>query len=391
MKKIIFLLTVWTSFSLAAQNSLDGILTSVEANNTTLKALREGVEAQKLENRTGIFLENPELGFNYLWGAPANIGNRTDITVSQKFDIPALSGLKSRVANGQNLLAELQYLSDRMNILLEAKLACLDLIYFNALKKEMEIRFGHARTIAEARNKMLAQGDVNRLEYNKAQLNLSAAEGEMARIGIERDALLSELKKLNGGQDIALDDYRYDEVSFPLDFEEWYAQAEQRNPVLAYVRQEVEVGKKRVDLNRAMGLPSFSGGYISEKIAGEHLQGITFGITIPLWENKNRVRQAKAAVRAARMRSEDAKQQLYSRLQTLYNRAAGLKLSAMKYRKSLESLNNTELLKKALDAGEISLLEYIVETGLLYETVIKTLETERDFNRAYAELSAVML
>jgi hypothetical protein len=29
--------------------------------------------------------------------------------------------------------------------------------------------------------------------------------------------------------------------------------------------------------------------------------------------------------------------------------------------------------------------------GLLYETVNKTLEAERDFNKAYAELSAVML
>ncbi|MDR0756784.1 MAG: TolC family protein [Tannerella sp.] len=391
MKKILFLLTVWTGVSLAAQESVDRALASIEANNTTLKALREGVEAQKLENRTGIFLENPEFGFNYLWGTPGNIGNRTDVSISQKFDVATLSGLKSRVAEGQNRLAEWQYLSGRMEILLEARQYCLDLIYFNALRREMEMRLDHAATIAEAYARMLQQGDISRLEYNKAQLNLSTVEGEMARIAIERGALLSELKKLNGGEDIALDDVRFDETPFPLDFEEWYAQAEQRNPVLAGLRQEVEVSRKRVSLNRAMGLPSFSGGYMSEKIAGEHFQGVTLGVTIPLWENKNRVRQARAAVRAAEMRSEDAKQQFYGRLRTLYNRAAGLKLSAGKYRSALASLNSADLLKKALDAGEISLLDYIVETGLLYETVNRTLETERDFNRAYAELSAVML
>jgi outer membrane protein TolC len=255
----------------------------------------------------------------------------------------------------------------------------------------MEMRLSHAGTIAEACGRRLAQGDINRLEYNKAQLNLSTVEREMERIGIERSALLSELKKSNGGEAIVPDDLRFEDVSFPLDFEEWYAQAEQRNPVLAYVRQEVEVGRKRVKLNRAMGLPSFSGGYMSEKIVGEHFQGITLGISIPLWENKNRVRQAKAAVRAAEMRSDDAKQQFYGRLQILYNRAAGLKLMAEKYRKSLTSLNNAELLKKALDAGEVSLLDYIIEMRLLYETVNKALEAERDFNKAYAELSAVML
>ncbi|MDR1454716.1 MAG: TolC family protein [Tannerella sp.] len=390
MKKMIFLWMAWTSLSLAAQNSIDRVLQSVEANNTTLKALREGTEAQKLENRTGIFLENPELGFNYLWGIPGAVGNRTDISVTQKFDIPTLSGLKSRIADGQNSLAELQYLSGRKDILLEARLCGIELIYFNALEKEMEVRLGHAKTIAGAYDRMLEQGDINRLEYNKAQLNLSAAEGEMERIGMERSTRLSELKRLNGGQDLSLDDSRFEDIPFLSGFEDWYAQAEQHSPVLAYVRQEVEVGRKRVSLSRAMGLPVFSGGYMSEKVAGEHFQGLTLGITIPLWENRNRVRQARAAVRAAEKRSEDAEQQLYGRLQILYSRAAGLKRSAEKYRRSLTTLNNADLLKKALDAGEISLLEYIVETGLLYETVNRALEAERDFNRTYAELSAVM-
>jgi outer membrane protein TolC len=385
------LTVVWTGVSLAAQESVDRALASIEANNTTLKALRAETDAQKLENRTGLFLENPELGFNYLWGAPATVGNRTDVSLTQKFDAATLAGLKSRVAGEQDRLAEWRYLAGRMDILLEAKQYCLDLIYFNALRKEMETRLGHAATIAEARGRMLEQGDINRLEYNKALLNLSTVEGEMERITIERNALLSELKKCNGGEELALDDDRFGDVPLPPDFEAWYARAEQRNPVLAYVRQEVEVGRRRVSLSRAMNLPSFSGGYMSEKIVGEHFRGITLGISIPLWENKNRVRQARAAVRAAEMRSEDAKQQFYIRLRILYDRAAGLKRSAEKYRKSLASLNSAELLKKALDAGEISLLEYIVEMGLLYETVNKALEAERDFNRAYAELSAVML
>ncbi|MPN41856.1 hypothetical protein SDC9_189411 [bioreactor metagenome] len=53
--------------------------------------------------------------------------------------------------------------------------------------------------------------------------------------------------------------------------------------------------------------------------------------------------------------------------------------------------NNTELLKKALDAGEISLLEYMVEMGLYYDIINQVLGTERDFQKAFAELSAVEL
>jgi hypothetical protein len=57
----------------------------------------------------------------------------------------------------------------------------------------------------------------------------------------------------------------------------------------------------------------------------------------------------------------------------------------------LETANNTDLLTKALNLGQISILDYIVEIGLYYETVNRTLEAERDYQKAYAELTAVEL
>jgi len=110
-----------------------------------------------------------------------------------------------------------------------------------------------------------------------------------------------------------------------------------------------------------------------------------------LWENKNRVKQANAAVIAAQSRETDSKQQFYNQLQIQYNRAVGLKNIAEAYRQSLTTANSTVLLKKALDSGEISLLDYMVELGLYYNMVNRTLEAERDYQKALAELSAVEL
>lgn len=140
-----------------------------------------------------------------------------------------------------------------------------------------------------------------------------------------------------------------------------------------------------------MSLPTFSAGYTNENEPGLKSQGVSVGISIPLWENKNRVRQAKASIIAAEARQEDSKQQFYSQVQVLYNRALGLKLTADNYRKTLSSINNTDLLKSALDMGQISLLEYIVEIGLYYDMVNQALEAERDYQLAFAELSAVEL
>lgn len=388
---IITMLVLFAGITLNAQNNINPVLSSIEENNTTLKALREQVEADKLQNKTGIFLDDPEVGFNYLWGNPSNIGNRTDFSVSQTFDIPTITGMKSRLANGRNNLVEWQYKADRMNILLEAKQYCIELIYYNSLLKELYLRLEHAETIAKGYKDRMDRGDVSILEYNKVNLNLSTIQGEISRMEVERDALLAQLKRLNGGIDVVFNDADYGSRELPLNFNDWYVQAEDKNPVLTYVRNEIEVSQKQVSLSKAMNLPKFTAGYMSEKVVGQRYQGVSLGISIPLWSNKNQVKQAKASVAAAQSREADTKQQFFSQLQIQYSKAMGLKTTADKYRKSLANVNNTILLKKALDAGEISLLDYMVEMGLYYDNVNQTLAAERDYQLAFAELAAVEL
>lgn len=390
-KIIITAVCLLTGGTLVAQESMAEMLASIEQNNATLRALREEAEARKLGNKTGIYLPGPDVEFNYLWGTPGSIGNRNDINVSQSFDIATLSGMKNRLADNKNLLVDLQYKADRLKILLEAKQYALDLIYYNALKKELALRLQHAETVAAAYTERLEQGDANLLEYNKSQLNLSAVRGEISRVEVERGAILSGLRRLNGGMEIRYDASQYGTEILPADFEDWFAGAVQKNPVLQYVKEQVEAGKKEVKLSKVMGLPTFSAGYMREKTLGQAYQGISVGISIPLWENKNRVKQARATVVAAEARQYETKQQFYDQLQILYQRARGLEQTAATYRESLSALNNTELLTKALNAGEISLLDYILEIGLYYDTVNQALSAERDYRKALADLSSVEL
>ena len=392
MKKIIFILAaIEATFSLRAQTNIDDVLKAVEQNNTTLQALRQTADAQKLENRTGLTLPDPEVGFNYLWGSPSGVGNRKDASVSQSFDIATVSGLKGKVAREKNELVEWQYKSDRMNILLEAKQYCLDLIYYNALLEELAIRLEHAKGIAAGQKERLKSGEGNKLEYNNVMLSLSMLEGEITRMKTERDAVQSQLTRLNGGESVTFTKTEYETIEMPDNFIEWYHVAETKNPVLAYVKQEIEVSRKQLFLNKTMGLPTFSVGYMGEYVVGQRYQGISLGMSIPLWSNKNRVRQAKAAVRAAESRQADAKEQFYGNLEILYQRTSGLKIAAETYRASLVEANNSRLLKTALDEGEISVLDYLVGIGLYYDAVNQALDAERAYQKAYAEMSAVEL
>lgn len=397
----ILCLLVIMNFQVICAQQFQSVLQEIEKNSTTLSALREQMVAQKLSNRTGINLPNPEVEFNYLWGSPSPIGSRTDISVTQSFDFPTAYGHRNKLSKLENTNVDILYKSERINLLLQAKQVCIELVYYNALAKEYATRLTNAERIAETFRTRFDKGDANIIENNKAQLNLTTVRNEMKRIEIERASLLSELQMLNGGKSIANYETTFDATQLqntdypvevlPKDFASWYDAAESKSPVLQYVKGQIEIGQQQVKLNNALGLPKLTAGYMSEKVVGEKFQGITLGVSIPLWENKNRVKQAKAQVRAAETTLEDTKVQFYNRLQNLFMKSSALQENALKYRNALSSYSNDALLKKALDAGEISLLDYLLEIEYYYDAMNKVLEAERDFNLSLAELSAVEL
>ena len=392
MRKYIILIAVLAvAGPAAAQQTIDAVLQQIERNNTTLEALRKQTEADKLQNKTGITLPDPEVSFDYLWGDPSSIGNRKDFGVTQSFDIATIAGSRRRVADAQNGLLDVEYRAGRMAVLLEAKQTCIQLIYYNALKAELEQRLAHAQAVADFYDRQLADGNANRLEVNKARLSLSAAQGELRRNEVERTNLLAELQRLNGGEPIAFEQAAYAQPVLPQDFEAWYDEAAAANPVLAYARQNVELKRREMKLGKLPGLPQISAVYMSELVPESNFRGITLGLSVPLWSNRNRVKQAKAAVVAAELQQKDATVQFYERLRNQYGRTLGLQRTAGEYRKALAELDNTQLLRKALDAGEISLLDYIVELGLYYTTVDEALAAERDYELALTELQSVML
>jgi len=384
---ILFMLIFLTGFSLSGQNTVENVLADIEKNNTGLLAFKKKVEADKIGNRTGIFLSNPEFGFNYLYGNPAENGNRTDISIKQTFDFPTAYTYKGRIADSRNIQVELEYQKQLRTLLYQARLLCTELLYTNALKKEYGKRLSHAESIASSFKIKFDKGEAGILEYNKAQLNLLNMRKEFENNIINRISLLSELATLNGGTSVNLDETVFTALIIPDDFESWYLQAVQNNPVLSWLKQELEIIEMQKKLNNAMSLPKLSAGYMSEKVVGQQFHGITAGISIPLWENKNTVKYAKAKAIAVQSMESDTKLVFYNQLKTQHTKVKALQKKITDYRVSLESLDNSALLKKSLDMGEISLTDYFYEISLYYESISKLLEDEKELNKEVAVLN----
>ena len=375
------------SSPLFSQNAIEKILTEVEKNNTTLIALRKNVDAQKIGNKTGIYLQNPEVGFNYLWGNPSSIGNRTDINITQSFDFPTAYTFKNQISDLRNEQAELEYEKQLKAIQLETSFICFDLIYTNAVIAELSKRIENAENIARLYKLKFEQGDASILEFNKSQINLLNISKELESIRINRNGFLMELSQLNGGITTDFMESEFHIAEIPEDFEQWYLLAEQKNPTFVWLRKEIEISEKQTGLNKAMSLPKLQTGYMSESVVGQQFQGVTLGLTIPLWENKNKVKLAEANAQALESLEVDNKIQFYNHLKALHKKTIALQKNVNEYRTSLNLYDSSALLKKALDKGEISLIDYIVELSFYFESVNKILELERDMNKSFAELN----
>ena len=370
----------------AETDPAEKILQEVEKNNTTLSALRKEALARKLGNRTDIYPSNPEVEFGYLWGSPSSMGTRQDFGVSQTLDFPLAYSYKKKIADLRDNQIDLEYQKSLRDIRYETSMVIYDLIYTNALTIEIEKQYSNAKAIADAFKKRFDAGDVSRLELNKAEINLYHVTKVLEHLNIDREYLLNQLSGLNGGVRIDFESSTFGSQLIPSSFENWYAEAEKESPVLGWLRQNIEISQKEISLTKALALPQITTGYMSEKVVGEKFQGVTFGITVPLWENKNKIKQAKAAAEAAESLAADEKVRFYTSLKALHSKTIGLQNSVNDFQEKILTFNNVEMLRKALDLGELSIIDYFHEVEFYYESIEHMLDLEREFNKTAAQL-----
>lgn len=374
----------------SAQEKVSDVLSMIEQNNTELQALRKRAESEQYGYKAERALDAPEIGFDYLWSSPADIGTRKDVSVTQSVDLAALTGARGKLATSKTALSDAQYRIDRQRILLEAKILYINIVYCNALASELSERIARSEKIEAAYRDMQLRGETDMIEVNKAHLAYVAQKNALARNEIERTSLLADLQRLNGGEAVEVNALVYDEnVMLPADFRIWYDEMSQRSPELDYMRKNVEVNASEARTAKMSNYPTLTAGYMAELVKGSNFRGLTLGLSIPLWSVRSKVRQANSSYEASKLEERDAASQLYSSLRGLYEKAKGLQEISSTLSESLAvSTEAMALTEHRLQAGEISLIDNIMEFSLYYSLEDEALEAARDYNLSLAELYA---
>nr|WP_321410649.1 TolC family protein [uncultured Carboxylicivirga sp.] len=387
MKIVLIVMACFYIISSNAQNTIEDVLANIENNNKTLQVLRVEADAVKLQNKVGLNPSNPEVQYTYQWGKEETMGNRSELTIIQSFDFPTAYLYRGQMANALISKADIDYKIAYNEVMLNAVELCYEAFYGKMLIDEYQKRLDHAESIAEVYRYKLETGDVNIIESNKAQLNLLNARNNLVVLKADQQSVIERLVGINGGKALDISQLLIGHATLPEDFDEWFTKMKDVMPELISLQKGVEANRKKEQLNRALSLPKLSGGYSSEKGLTDSFKGVNMGISIPLWENKNTVKQAKLQTVSLENKIEDLQLQAYHGLKALYSKAESLQKTIDDYQEVLDKLHSNELLKIALDAGEISVLEFIVEQSIYYEAIENFVSVQLQYDTTMARLN----
>lgn len=376
-----------TDASVSAEGRFAAVLNSVADRNTTLRAACASLSATELQNRAASALADPEAEVTYAKGSPKGVPARTNVSFTQTLDWGTLTGRRSAASSAANLSAAARYAVERKKVMAEADALLVRLVYHNKRCAELAQRLHTAEALQQLFAKRLERGDANQMEMNKVQLNTSVARAEVQRAEAERRAAQQSLSRLAGGEAVEFPDTAYPHTFSALPP---YASLQSALASSAETKAaEAEVGENEAvaRLARSQTWPALTVGFQGEYVKENNYNGLSLGLSLPLWGGTRReLKAARSRVVASQLEAADVKLQQTALLTERYRTASALSESADALAANLSAASNGTLLRRALEEGQISLLDYLLETSFFYEARTAQLEAERDAQLALSAL-----
>jgi cobalt-zinc-cadmium efflux system outer membrane protein len=394
MKKLlIIIVAILLAYSprTLAQAGFETVLGQVETNNKSILSERQYWEAQKLTYRTGLNPENPKVEYEHLPGRPEGAGVQKDFSVMQSLDFPTAYGKKRGLAHEQGEQADLQFNAFRQKVLLDTKLECVTFIFTTKVLAELRKRLAHADALLQATDQKVTAGegsiiDLNKIKLLKLEIN--------TQVGLTETALKvsqHKLDELNGGNPIDLSGLSYPLIEPLPEFSLLDSLIEANDPVVKIVKQERDISKQQIALTKSLALPKLEGGYHQQSILGQYYQGFHVGLTVPLWEDKNRVKAGKAQQNVSEFQVSEHRTKHYFENKQMYEQYLHWQKTLDEYQSILNSANNEVLVQRAFQAGQLSLIEYLMEIRFFYDAISRNLEAEKELQNTVSALYKLML
>lgn len=370
----------------AGAQSINDILKSVEQNNKELQAMSERGKAQALDIDAQNNLSDPSIEYSPFFAKGVSGVASSELVVKQGFDFPTLYAARSKSGKLQKDVVNLDYLASRCNILLSAKQLCLDLILLNQEHELLEKRRKNAEELLAMYEKRMKNGDATILELNKVKMDRMNVQTEVTQNEAAHQTALQSLLALNGNMPLEFDQTDYPVSQDVVDYEALYDKAVASELTLRSARADVLASEQNVKVNKQNWLPKFEVGYRRNTDGSDASNGFMVGASFPLFSGRNKLKSAKAKLQESTLQLDNVKVQTENNVRSKVNEMKQLRKAADTYDTAL--LNSTlDLLRKAVEGGELSIIEYYVEADAIYKNLQTQMQLENKYQKVYAELT----
>lgn len=370
--------------SLQAQNIAD-VLQSIERNNKELQAQLQLTEAAKMEVQTQNSLSDPTIDYSPFFAKGVDGVASSELVVSQEFDFPTLYAARRQSGKLQQEVLDRQQQAVRRTILLDAKNLCLDLIRLNQEKALLDARKKNADELLALFEKRLQEGDAGILEVNKIKMERMNVQTEVTQNNAVHRTALQSLLAMNGNLPLEFTADTYPQIEKISDYNALYDEIMLTDADLLASDAAARAAAKEVSVNKQNWLPKLSVGYRRNTSLDEKSNGFLIGGSIPLFSNRKKVKIARAQEVGARLQLDNARLQAEASAQSRYNEVLQLQEAMKAY--DVPLMHETlDMLKQAVMAGQLSIIEYYVEVDGVYRNLQSYIQIENQYQKLMADI-----
>ncbi len=374
------------SYGMMDAGDIDPVLQEIERNNLELKALRSENRASVLDMKGENSLEAPSVEYSPFFRNGVSGVASSELVVSQEFDFPTMYAARNKSVKLQQEALDYEYQAARRNVLLTAKQKCFDLVMLDHMRGVLDERMANADELLVMYEKKFAEGGATSIELNRIKMERMDLQAELLQNETLRKKTVQELSLLNGEQPLSVGSLYYPEIKAVESIEALRKEIVDNDAGVHAAEASVALSQQEIRVNKQGWIPKLSVGYRRNTDMSEASNGFLVGASFPIFSNRNKVKASRAKHVAAQLNLDNTRLQVESEAEQQLQELQRLHKAIGIY--DLDLLRQSLLLlKKAVMAGSMSLVDYYTEADRIYQKWQTYLTLENQYHNLWATLN----
>lgn len=270
--------------------SLEQAIETALKRNPTLQTGRTEIELQRALKRTATDIGKTTVSLQL--GQYNSFAQDNNLTISQIIPFPTVFTSQAAFGEEQIRGAELKFATTRNELVFTVKSAFYQLAVLSERERLLREQDSILNTFAKAAAKRYTTGETTQLEASTAALQASEITSILAQTRADMLSAQTQLQTvlaLGVPVQILAPASLKRSLQMPTDTTTFA-----RNPLYAFVKQQVAIAQAAQSVEAARILPDLSVGYFSQTLIGtqegnrvfgsnDRFSGVQFGVALPLW------------------------------------------------------------------------------------------------------------